>query len=117
MTTPADIWNYNLAPGKSADALLVQAHRQVTEIARIVVKKGLSARQTERLSKNFGASKAARTGVADLAKDSDTAAGYSTEESPDRNGCNNRLLLECPFHARTEAWLGWLLQVRHCRVE
>ncbi|MBX7198390.1 MAG: ParB/RepB/Spo0J family partition protein [Rhodospirillaceae bacterium] len=49
--------------------------KDAEEIARIVVKKGLSARQTERLSKNFGVSKtAARTGVAALAKDADTAA-------------------------------------------
>ncbi len=48
--------------------------KDAEEIARIVVKKGLSARQTERLSKNFGVSKATRTGVAILAKDADTAA-------------------------------------------
>lgn len=48
--------------------------KDAEEIARIVVKKGLSARQTERLSKNFGASKASRTSVAALEKDSDTAA-------------------------------------------
>ena len=48
--------------------------KDAEEIARIVVKKGLSARQTERLSKNFGASKAARTGATALAKDADTTA-------------------------------------------